>query len=221
MKTSELTNELDAALSAFQGEMPVIKKDVNVNMNGLSKSGKEFKVNYDYAPLESIQAIANPLLAKHGLSITQNLGFNEFGPMVFTRVAHKSGQWMMSSFPLDFTGVTKEQDKGSKITYTRRYSFVAALNIALSDEDNDAVDVKVEPKKAQAKPQPSQLNDPADYVINLGPKNKLTGTKVKDHSIEFLNKAVEDSLKWYADNKKDPHPNVLELKDKLSQMVPF
>lgn len=177
MKTSEQTNELDAALSLFLGEMPVIKKDVNVTMNGVSKSGKEFKVDYDYAPLDSIQEVANKILSKHGLNVTQDLCYDLVGSNVIhvirTRVAHRSGQYKMSSWPFDLSGCTKEQDRGSKITYNRRYAFVAALNIALSDEDNDAVGVEVRKEKKQVK-----QNDGV-YVFKAG---KAKGTKITDVS---------------------------------------
>ncbi len=208
MKTSELTNEIDAALSLFQGEMPTVKKDVNVKMNGVSKTGKEFNVNYDYAPLESIQELARPLLMKHGLNITQHLGFeiiqNNMIHLLTTRVGHKSGQWIMSVWPIEMSGVTKEQDRGSKITYNKRYAFAAALNIALSDEDNDAVDVQVKPQvqtkaPTQAKTQaqrPDLTQNYGEFVFEVG-SAQVKGKKLKDLSpndiaqtiVYFQNKA--------------------------------
>lgn len=219
MKTSELTNELDAALSAFQGEMPIIKKDVNVKMKGVSKSGKEFNVDYDYAPLEAIQEIANPLLSKHGLNITQDIGSSfENGQIInfiSTRVAHKSGQWKMSKWFLDMTGVTKEQDRGSKITFNKRYSFVAALNIALSDEDNDAVGVQVE-QRQQAKPQtqlqpkPTQPTDGV-YIFKVGKQTK--GKRIDEISQDVL-------LGYFNWAKDQPEVKGL-LKDDLEAMQKY
>lgn len=223
MQFSELTNELDAALSAFQGEMPVIKKDVSVKMKGVSKNGNEFNVNYEYAPLEAIQMVANPLLSKHGLNVSQHLGFDDKGPIVYTRVGHKSGQWIMSAFRLDFSGVSKEQDKGSKITYSKRYSFVAALNIALSDEDIDAVGVAVEQDKQQ-KPAPkpeykkTENTNPNDYIIQLG-KNKMTGTRLQDHTFDYLSKCVNDTIKWHKDNNKTMHSNTQEFVNRATDYL--
>lgn len=223
MKTSDQTNELDAALSEFMGLMPMVKKDVAVSMKGTSKSGKEFNVNYEYAPLESIQTIANPILSKLGLNISQDIGF-EFSPtntilhLIYTRVAHKSGQYKVSKWPLDMSGVTKEQDRGSKITFNKRYAYVASLNIALSDEDIDAVGVGVEQPKTQSKAVSTVIDtviDPQNpfdgYTINAGPNSKLTGTKLKDHSPDFLLKTIESSQKWHQENNKTMHKNTKEF----------
>jgi len=225
MKTSDQTNELDAALSEFMGLMPMVKKDVAVSMKGTSKSGKEFNVNYEYAPLESIQTIANPILSKLGLNISQDIGF-EFSPtntilhLIYTRVAHKSGQYKVSKWPLDMSGVTKEQDRGSKITFNKRYAYVAALNIALSDEDIDAVGVGVEQPKTQSKAVSTVIDtviDPQNpfdsYVINAGPKSKLTGTKLKDHTPQFLLQTVESSEKWHKENNREMHKNTKEFSE--------
>lgn len=226
MKTSENTNELDSALSVFQGEMPVIKKDVAVSMKGVSKSGKEFNVNYEYAPLESIQEIASKFLSKNGLCITQDIDF-ELLPsgsilhLIYTRVAHKSGQYKISRWPLDMSGVGKEQDRGSKITFNKRYAYVAALNIALSDEDNDAAGVSAG-QTQQSKPQQQAPQTPFTgsnfeaYIINAGPKNKLTGTKLIDHSPDFLLKTIESSEKWHKENNRDPHKNTKEMIDVIT-----
>ena len=201
MKTSENTSELDAAISAFQGEMPPVTKEANVQMKGTSKAGKEFSVDYEYAPLEDIQVIANPILYKNGLNVTQDLDF-EFSPsgsivhLIATRTAHKSGQFKISKWPLDMSGITKEQDRGSKITFNKRYAFVAALNIILKDEDNDAqgfaanqsaVQEKIKKEFAENKAKQNLPKKPEDFFINIG-KNK--GKKIGD----LDKKQIEDML---------------------------
>lgn len=201
MKTSDLTAELDSALSKFQGEMPAINKESNVSMKGTSRAGKEYSVDYEYAPLEDIQTIANPILAKHGLNVTQDLDF-EFSPsgnilhLIATRTAHSSGQYKISKWPLDMTGVTKEQDRGSKITFNKRYAFAAALNIILKNEDNDAQGVlanqsvsqeKIKKDFADNKAKQNIPKKPEDFFINVG-KNK--GKKIGD----LDKKQIEDML---------------------------
>lgn len=52
-----------------------------------------------------------------------------------------------------------------------------------------------------------------DYTINAGPNSKLTGTKLKDHSPEFLLKTVESSEKWHKDNNKTMHKNTKEFSE--------
>lgn len=178
INTSPETNLLDAALTNFQYEMPPVKKDVNVKMTGKSKAGNDFSVDYDYSPLESIQAVAKPHLFKNKLNVSQDLGFvfspqGQAIPVVHTRVAHESGQFKVSAWPLDMSGVTKEQDRGSKITYNKRYAYVAALNIILENEDNDATDVGI---------------DPGNYIVESGP---LKGKKISEVSDKVLNDTIQ------------------------------
>lgn len=49
------------------------------------------------------------------------------------------------------------------------------------------------------------------YVINAGPNSKLTGTKLKDHSPDFLLKTIESSQKWHQENNKTMHKNTKEF----------
>ena len=53
------------------------------------------------------------------------------------------------------------------------------------------------------------------YTIQLGPNNRMTGTKLKDHTPGFLLKAAESSDNYYKSNNKVPHPNAV----KFSEMV--
>jgi len=49
------------------------------------------------------------------------------------------------------------------------------------------------------------------YVINAGPKSRLTGTKLKDHTPQFLLQTIESSKKWHEENKRDMHQNTKEF----------
>jgi hypothetical protein len=194
MRTSEQTNEIDSALANFQSKMGPVKKDKSVTMKGTSRNGNEYNVGYDYAPLEVIQAQARPLLAENGLNVTQHLSFEKvlsgnserLVETIVTRVGHKSGQYITSTWPLDLTGVTKEQDRGSKITYNKRYAYTAALDIILENEDDDAVGVPAGP---QAKPQGQPAQRPQQQ-----PKpnaQALKGDELKNWVMTHGNKNIK------------------------------
>lgn len=200
MKTSEQINEISEALAKFTADKPVISKDKNVSMKGMSKGGSEYKVSYDYAPLEVLQESIKPVLAKNGLFVTQMLGMNGHLTGIYTRVGHKSGQFIESFWPINLDSVTKEQDRGSKLTYNKRYAYAAALDLILSDEDNDAVGVENNKQSAKAEAPVSTvytkkyykddlLPNPADFVVEFGKRFK--GKKLSEIPLESIDESIE------------------------------
>jgi hypothetical protein len=76
-------------------------------------------------------------------------------------------------------------------------------------DQSEKIDV-VEPTQAADLIADSQ--NPFDsYTINAGPKSRLTGTKLKDHTPQFLLQTIESSKKWHEENKRDMHPNTKEF----------
>lgn len=118
-------NEITAALSAFQGE---------VEQPALNKENPYFKSRY--VDLCGVLKAVQPVLAKNGLCVTQII----VGGDLITMLSHKSGQWFKSVCPI---GTYKsQQDRGSAITYTKRYAMCAILGIAADSDDdgNSATD---------------------------------------------------------------------------------
>jgi hypothetical protein len=120
----------------------------------LKKTQEEIgKVNFDstnpflhnnYASLGAIIEASKVALVKNGLSISQPTtgSGNEIG--VTTILLHDSGEYIASTATIginDEKGLKLAQVAGSIITYLRRYSLAAILNL-YADEDNDANDSK-------------------------------------------------------------------------------
>lgn len=127
---SATINELSAALSKAQAEFPAIPKSRIVDF--IPKDGR--RVKYNYADLSDvIEAIKGPL-AKNGLSHSEQLVMIENRVVLFTRLLHSSGQWILSTYPV--TLGSKPQESGSAITYARRYTLSSLLGIQ-AEEDND------------------------------------------------------------------------------------
>ncbi len=125
MRTSEQIDALSKALAAAQGEMK------NAPLNRINPHFKS-----RYADLAAIRDAVVPPLSKHGLAVTQATSVGEGGTMVLTtRLAHESGQWIESVYPL--TPGANPQAMGSQLTYARRYSLSAIAGIS-ADEDDDA-----------------------------------------------------------------------------------
>jgi hypothetical protein len=122
----EPVNELMAALAAAQGEMSNAEKDAK---NPAFTGSK-------YATLASIRDATIPHLTKHGLSIHQVMKMNGQGMLLVTRLAHASGQWVQSEYPIPLSD--RPHVMGSAITYARRYSWAAITGIAAEDDDGNA-----------------------------------------------------------------------------------
>ena len=110
------------AIAAVQAEMPILRKTQTANVG---------KYEYKYIPLEYIWAVLQPLLAKHGLAVTNTMD----GCNMKAHVFHvETGESISCGFPID--PKLPPQSLGSAYTYARRYALCALLQI-VADKDDD------------------------------------------------------------------------------------
>ena len=119
---------LAEALCAFQKECPTLPKDAT-NPHFRSK----------FTPLDTMVETVAPLLSKHGLSWSAFPCFAQDGsPALRYVLRHVSGEVESEVMPLLATKADP-QGMGSAITYARRYSLAAVLNlVADADDDGNA-----------------------------------------------------------------------------------
>ncbi len=126
------------AMSKFQSECPIIKKNKDVN----NKDGKT--VRYSYASLDSIVSQVKEILGKNGLAYTTTVE-NEAGFITANcKIIHNAGHSETSSFkiPIDTEGyMSAPQKYASALTFAKRYAFCNALGILTGEDDFDAGDV--------------------------------------------------------------------------------
>ena len=126
MNQSEQINELVAALSKAQAKMkPAVFNKVNPH----------FKSRY--ADFTSCMDACREPLAENGLCVMQCIDMINDKAVLITMLAHSSGQWVKSFFPL----IPKNHDSqsfGSALTYGKRYGLSALLGIVSDDDDDDA-----------------------------------------------------------------------------------
>ena len=156
--------KIAAALIKVQKE---IKNPFNSDNNPITHSR--------YASLPSILNTIRPILALHGLSVIQNVGSTEGGNVFCqTLLIHESGEYYESDKLCSESDVNKRmntvQEKGSSITYLRRYQLSAFLNIA-SEEDNDGNISKT----SKGKDDTSKPNEKPNNKPNSKPENKPNG----------------------------------------------
>jgi hypothetical protein len=134
MKSNEI-NELAKALILFHVKCEGIKKDAK---------NPFFKSTYASLP-KIIEAITEPL-AESGLALTM---FPIEENSLYCLLMHTSGQWIEATYTMKPVKDTP-QDKGSCITYARRYCISSILNLQiddiLADDDGNKASGKVDVK---------------------------------------------------------------------------
>jgi ERF superfamily len=133
VRTSEQLDKIAPALVKAQSEFPEIPDSRKVDVP--HKGGGSH--SYSYAELISIQKLVQPTLTKYELAVIQLPKIIEGGSALCTRILHSSGQWIEEDTPLS-KGIPAPQDYGSLISYIRRYSQVAALNLKTGGDDDGA-----------------------------------------------------------------------------------
>jgi hypothetical protein len=157
MKSNEI-NELAKGLILFHVKCEGIKKDAK---NPFFKSA--------YASLPKIiEAITEPL-AESGLALTM---FPIDENSLYCLLMHTSGQWIEATYTMKPVKDTP-QDKGSCITYARRYCISSILNLQIddimSDDDGNKASGKVEvkaPVKDDGKQWLNKSTPEYQYAIN-------------------------------------------------------
>lgn len=141
MRTSEQINEIAAALAKAQA---AIKNPAKESENPHFKSR--------YADLATgLEAVRGPL-ATNAIALMQAEYMEGDILMLETRLAHSSGQWIASHYPVCKFPV-RHQEAGSALTYARRYSLFALVGIAGDDDDgNEASKTETPAPRKPAKP---------------------------------------------------------------------
>lgn len=151
---------LAEALAAFQAEAPTLAKD-----------GRNPHFNSRFTPLDTIVETIRPLLAQHGLAWSALPCFHDGQPALRYELCHAAtGQVLGDTMPL-LMQKSDPQGMGSAITYARRYSLAAVLNL-VSDEDDDGNSAS---KAPQARSQ--QTNGKSDAVTPQDIKRLQDGAK--------------------------------------------
>ena len=143
MEKSESIANLATALSQAQAEMPSVPFDAT---NAFLKNR--------YASLGAMIETARPVLAAHGLSVSQIVVSYEGQIGVETVLMHSSGEWISNTAILpanEEKGKSAAQVAGSMITYLRRYSYASILGL-YAEEDTDGNNPQQNSKHGSQKP---------------------------------------------------------------------
>jgi hypothetical protein len=139
--TNRVASPIAKALAAAQAEIadPIRSKEMKV-------PGRPSR---NYAGLDDLfRAVRGPL-TKHGIAVSQSIEHRESGVFLVSRLIHESGDSLQSEWLLDWKG--GPQDKGSSLTYAKRYTLAGLVGVA-DVEDDDAESVSTpEPAKGRGR----------------------------------------------------------------------
>lgn len=156
IRTSEQIDQLAKALYAFQAAVePIPQLSNNPHLRN------------KYASLTDIMAMIQPLLTEYGLVITQGTVGGDGLVGVTTRVIEvESGQWQeaMILIPIGEPGPGRNlaQEVGSTLTYLRRYSVGAALNLVVDEDTDGAINPRAGKKRTKKPAGPPPPPPPGD-----------------------------------------------------------
>ena len=206
-RSSESIGAIAAALAKAQGELTNPEKSLIATIR--SPFPREGDRTFRYASLASGLDIVRKSLGQHGIATLQTTAIdNEAGQIRLTTIlAHESGEWIASDWPVCPTSQTNTPHlMGAALSYARRYALFALVGIA-GEDDLDAPDLLIEPSPAISVPIGRNQNDhrsrkPASGSVHKLPQSSLApeaSGQLRDELIVEINRAKNaDELALWA-----------------------
>ena len=159
-RCSESIGTIAAALAKAQAEITNPEKSLTATIR--SPFSREGDQTFRYAPLSTGLDIVRKVLGRHEIATVQTTAIdNEAGLIRLTTIlAHASGEWMSSDWPVCPVSETAAPHRmGAALTYARRYALFTLVGIA-GEDDLDAPDL------------------PAPTVPDSGPEKPVTSNNI-------------------------------------------
>jgi hypothetical protein len=198
-RSSESIAKLAAALAKAQGELVNPEKSLVATIKSEGVAGQTFR----YAPLSSGLDIVRKTLGQYQIAVVQTTSTDPVAGMInlTTMLAHASGEWIASDWPVCGIGETATPHRmGAALTYARRYALFTLVGIA-GEDDLDAPDLAVPDPQAGTLEQGfgnrgGKLNGRGDRAN--GPASRRNGGMVQKPKPRPLDRqasaALRDSL---------------------------
>jgi hypothetical protein len=157
-RCSESIGAIAAALAKAQAELANPEKSLTATIR--SPFPREGDRTFRYAPLSSGLDIVRKTLGQHEIATVQTTAIdNEAGVIRLTTIlAHASGEWMSSDWPVCSVSETAAPHRmGAALTYARRYALFTLVGIA-GEDDLDAPDLTTPPAQNSEPERPVTSN---------------------------------------------------------------
>ncbi len=151
-RSSESIASLAAALAKAQIELVNPEKSLaaTIRSDGPGRAEQTFR----YAPLSSGLDIVRKILGQHEIATVQTTSVDQTAGTInlTTMLAHASGEWIASDWPVCAIGETATPHRmGAALTYARRYALFTLVGIA-GEDDLDEPDLPTNQTSAPEKP---------------------------------------------------------------------
>jgi hypothetical protein len=159
-RSSESIGAIAAALAKAQAEITNPEKSLTATIR--SPFPRQGDQTFRYAPLSTGLDIVRKALGRHEIATVQTTAIdNEVGLIRLTTIlAHASGEWMSSDWPVCPISETAAPHRmGAALTYARRYALFTLVGIA-GEDDLDAPDLS------------------APSVPDIGPERPVSSNKI-------------------------------------------
>jgi hypothetical protein len=218
-RSSESIGAIASALAKAQSELTNPEKSLVATIR--SPFPRESDRTFRYASLSSGLDIVRKALGKHEIATVQTTSIdNDVGLIRLTTVlAHSSGEWVSSDWPVCPVGETSAPHKmGAALTYARRYALFTLVGIA-GEDDLDAPDLPVNTTDngATGLSRPERMNGGAKaastdpVIVNALRRNPRPSKPVLDADASGLVRdrlvneiaaldAVEAAIEWAGQN---------------------
>ena len=140
-RSSDTIGTIAAALAKAQAQLVNPEKSLVGTIGSDQGSGSERA--FRYAPLSSGLDIVRKTLSQHEIATVQTTSIDETAGIVrlSTVLAHASGEWIASDWPVCAIGETATPRRmDAALTYARRYALFTLVGIA-GEDDLDAPDL--------------------------------------------------------------------------------
>jgi hypothetical protein len=146
-RSSETIGAIAAALAKAQAELTNPEKSLTATLPSQSRGERDR--TFQYAPLSTGLDIVRKCLGRHEIAALQTTAIDDKSGLIrlTTVLAHSSGEWVSSDWPVCPVTETAEPHRmGAALTYARRYALFTLVGIA-GEDDVDAPDLGALPKK--------------------------------------------------------------------------
>ena len=169
-RSSESIGAIATALAKAQSELTNPEKLLVATIR--SPFPREQDRTFRYASLSSGLEIVRKVLGKHEIAIVQTTDIDREAGLVrlSTVLAHSSGEWVSSDWPVCAIGdITAPHKMGAALTYARRYALFTLAGIA-GEDDLDAPDLPISIADTDAT---NRAGAAGTIRTNIGAKGKI------------------------------------------------
>ncbi len=219
-RSSEGMGELAGALAKAQTELLNPEKSLTAVIFG-DRQGESR--SFRYAPLSTGLDIIRKALGQHAIAVLQSTAIDPSTHFVVltTTLAHASGQWVSSEWPVCRSDQTMPQHRmGAALTYARRYSLFSLVGIAGEDDiDSPELTAGPDPGVPTAAPA-SSLTKPLRRATSSSPAGATPSAilapadsaRAREGLLQELSlvSSPQKAIKWAKDNIKSKNGLVAE-----------